>query len=479
MAGAAPVPLKTKLAFGIGAAGESIAVFAFATFTFFYYNQVLGLSGTLAGLATTISLVFDAVSDPLMGAISDRWRSRFGRRHPFMLVAAVPLGVTIFCIFSPPAGLEGWALFAWFTGFSVLMRLFVTLFSVPHLALGAELSEDYLQRSTIMSYNAVFGWVGGAGIFLIANLLYFRKTPEFDNGLLNGAAYPEFGLTASLLITSMLLACVWFTRDRIPLLPKVREETLGIKPAQMFLEFVEVLKNRNYLVLLLGLFFLALTLGTQATINMHMNTFFWELVPAELAWFPLGSGVGFILAFILTRRLHGWFDKRGTAVGALVFLTFFATAPVVGRLFGFMPDNDHAALLPIIVAFSGASYGTFAVLNISVMSMLADVADQHELNTGTRREGIFYSARTFFSKATSALGHLVGGIAIDIIGFPAGAKPGEVPDDMIFQLGLLDGPIAIIPTLIAIVFYRRYAITREEHAKVRQALDLSRAAPKV
>ena len=466
-----PVPFRTKLAFGIGAGGEAIATFAFATFTFFYYNQVLHLSGTLAGLATTISLVFDAVSDPVVGAISDRWRSRFGRRHPFMLIAAVPLGVVVFCIFSPPAGLSDWTLFAWFTGFSVLMRLFVTLFSVPHLAFGAEMSEDYLQRSTIMSYNAVFGWVGGAGIYLIANLLYFRKTPEFENGLLNGPAYPEFGLVAAVLITSMLLFCVWFTRDRIPLLPQVRAETLGMQPRAMLSEFVEVLRNNNYLMLLLGLFFLALTIGTQATINLHMNTYFWALVPSEMAWYPLGSGVGFILAFALTRHLHSVFDKRGTAVGALVFVIFFTAAPVLGRLIGWMPPNDHPMLLPILVIFSGGGYGTFAVLNISVMSMLADIADQHELNTGKRKEGIFYSARTFFSKATSALGHLVGGIAIDVIGFPTGAKPGEVPEDVLLQLGLLDGPIAVIPAIVAIYFYRRYSITRAEHAAVRARLQ--------
>ena len=266
-----------------------------------------------------------------MGAISDRWRSRWGRRHPFMFAAAIPLGITFFCIFSPPAGLSDWALFAWLTSFSVLMRVMVTMFNIPHLALGAELSEDYLQRSVIMGYNAVFGWVGGAGIFLLAQLVYFKETEQYANGLLNELAYPEFGATASLLIVAGLLACSWFTRDRIPLLPKVRDSTLGIDVRAMLKELVEVLRNRNYLMLLLGLLFLAVTLGTRATIDLHMNTYFWELVPKELAWFPLGSGIGFILAFVLIKPLHARFDKRTTSVGALVLLAFFATAPVVGR----------------------------------------------------------------------------------------------------------------------------------------------------
>lgn len=468
------IPLKTKLAFGLGASGESVAVFAFSTFAFFYYNQVLGMSGTLAGLATTISIVFDAVSDPIMGAVSDRWRSRLGRRHPFMLLAAVPLGVVFFCIFSPPLGLSEWALFFWFTGFSVLMRLFVTLFAIPHLALGAELSDDYIQRSVVMSYNAIFGWVGGASIFLIANLLFFVETPEFDNGLLNGAAYPQFGLTASLIITSLILGCAWFTRDQIPRLRKLDPNAPKAGLLEMLGELGQVVMNRNYLMLLLGLFCLALTLGTRETIGLHMNTFYWELVPAELAWFPLGSGVGFVLAFALAGPLHRLLDKRPTAVCGLVLLSFFAAAPVVGRMLGWMPANDHPALLPLLVFFSGAAYFSVAVLNISVMSMLADIADQHELNTGLRKEGVLYSARTFFSKATSALGHLVGGIAIDVIGFPIGARPGEVAEGVLFQLGLIDGPIAAIPALVAIFFYARYGIDRGGHAEIREALARAR-----
>ena len=136
-----------------------------------------------------------------------------------------------------------------------------------------------------------------------------------------------------------------------------------------------------------------------------------------------------------------------------------------------MPGNEQVALLPVLVFFSGAGYCMFAVLNISVMSMLADIADQHELRSGNRREGMFYSARTFFSKATTALGTLIGGIAIDVIAFPAGAEPGTVPQETLTQLGLLDGPISVIPALIAIYFYSRYDITRQVHAETRLALN--------
>jgi len=160
------------------------------------------------------------------------------------------------------------------------------------------------------------------------------EAPGFDNGLLNGNAYPEFGFTASLIITGLLLGCSWFTRDQIPRLRKLDLNAPKAGLVEMLGELGQVLLNRNYLMLLLGLFCLALTLGTRETIGLHMNTFYWELVPAELAWFPLGSGVGFVLAFGLVGWLHRLLDKRATAVWALVLLSFFAAAPVVGRMLG-------------------------------------------------------------------------------------------------------------------------------------------------
>jgi len=125
--------MPIKVAFGIGASGEAASNWIFNALTFFFYNQILGLSGTMTAAAVTIGIASDAITDPLMGSISDRWRSRLGRRHPFMFAAPLPLVITIYLIFSPPAGLTDWGLFAWFAVFTVLMRISSTLFAVPHL----------------------------------------------------------------------------------------------------------------------------------------------------------------------------------------------------------------------------------------------------------------------------------------------------------------------------------------------------------
>ena len=135
------VPFSSKLAFGVGQFAEGLKNTAFAAFVLFYYNQVLGLPGTLAGAALFIALVVDAVTDPLAGSLSDNHKSRLGRRHPFMYASAVPLGMAFVGLFAPPSGLGEWGLFAWLVAFAILTRVAMTLYHVPHLALGAEMTE--------------------------------------------------------------------------------------------------------------------------------------------------------------------------------------------------------------------------------------------------------------------------------------------------------------------------------------------------
>ena len=150
----------TKLSYGSGAIAEAAIHITFNTFNFLFYNNVLGLSGTLTGLAITIAVIFDAVSDPIVGSLSDRLKSKLGRRHPFLYLSAVPLGICFVALYTPPTEFGEIGLFLWFTVFTVGLRLSTTFYHVPHLALGAELSDDYRERTVIFAYNSILGMVG-------------------------------------------------------------------------------------------------------------------------------------------------------------------------------------------------------------------------------------------------------------------------------------------------------------------------------
>ena len=464
------VPMFQKLMYGFGSASEAIVGVAFNAFNFFFYTNLLGLPGWLAGLAITIALVCDAITDPVVGSISDRWRSRLGRRHPFMFTAPLPVMACLFLIYSPIEGLGNTGLFVWLTTLTVAMRTFMTFYHIPHLALGAELSSDFAERTRVMSLNTLVGALGGVSFIFLAYTVFFKSTPEFENGLLNQAAYPWFATTAAL-VGGVIM--VFTTVATMPLIPRLPQPPKGIK-AFTFREFMSdilfALANRNYLFLMIAFLILSIMLGTRGTIGLHMFTYFWELKPELIRYIAVVGIFAPMIGYVVTARLHERFDKKPIIVVAVFTMTLFAAMPVTLRLIGVMPPNGSPYLFPSLVAIEFCGLVAGVILLISVMSALADIADEHELNTGRRQEGIFYSARSFFAKASSGFGHLFAGIAITVIEFPVGAEPGTVDADTLLYLGLVDGPIAVIPGFIAVYFYTRYRLTRGDHAAIQAQL---------
>ncbi|MFN3237208.1 MAG: MFS transporter [Pseudomonadales bacterium] len=466
------LPIRTKLFYGSGAAAEAAIHITFNTFNFLFYNNVLGLSGTLTGLAITIAVVFDAISDPVVGSVSDRWRSKFGRRHPFLYVSAIPLGICFVALYAPPTSFGEMGLFLWFTVFTIGLRVAMTFYHVPHLALGAELSDDYRERSVIYAYNSILGMVGGATAYFLA----WTYLGSAEGGVNEASNFLPLGLVVGGVAILLVLVSAFFTRDQIPRLRQVPDDLPAFSLKQLGAEILDCFQNRNYLWLLLGLLCLSATNGIREAMNAYIGLFFWELEPNQLRFFGLATPLAFVFAFFVTPRLNDRFDKVGTMIGGLVVLIIAQSVPPSLRLLGILPENGHPMIFPMLLGAIAIVYGAGAILSISVLSALADVADDHELNTGRRQEGIFYSARTFVGKATGALGLLIGGIAIDIIGWPTGVKDAsEVDPTTIFNLGLIEGPLAAIPSFFAIIFYARYKITKARHQEIREQLNLRQA----
>ena len=463
--------LRTKLAYGVGAIGESSVIWLFSTLAFFFYNQVIGLSGTLAGLAVLIATLFDAVSDPLVGSISDNFRSKYGRRHPFMFAAPLPAMLCIYLVFSPPVEMGQLAIFAWFAIFTILLRLSITLFTIPHLALGAELSDDYIERSNVMSFNNVFAYTGVIIMHVYVWFFVFPNIDGFEMGQLSRDAYPSIVFFSCLLIGTAMTASAFYTRDQIPNLKQAESRKDKNVAIRFFKDIYAVLKNPNYLYLLLGIFFLSILIGTHETLGLYMYTFYWKLSPIQTGWLILNNVFGYAIGFIVTSKLHQMFDKPIIIVISAILLSVFWSLAVILSLFGLAPEPASWDLVIFIIILGSVAAAGGSILHISVMSALADVCDEHELLTGFRQEGIFYSARSFFAKTSSGIGHVIAGIALDIINFPRGDINAEVTESMLFNLGLLDGPFAMIWGLIAAIFYSGYKITNKYHKEIREKLN--------
>lgn len=471
MAENASLAVRTKVAYGIGSTAEAAIAIVFNTFNFLFYNNVLGLSGTLCGLAVTIAMVFDAISDPLVGSLSDRWRSRLGRRHPFLYAAPIPMGLFFVCIYSPPAALSQTGLFAWFTINTVLLRTALTLYHVPHLALGAEITVDYEERSVLMSYNTIFGLLGTAGV----SYLSWSYLGSLEGGTSNRLGYLVLASVIALFGIVVVFASAFFTRDQVAKLSRPPRSLPPFSLTALLAEVRVCLTNQNYQMLIFGMIFLSATVGLHETLNAHINLFYWELDEAQIGLMALGGPPGLLIATLVTPRLHVYFGKRETLIAGILGMVLSVGAPVTLRLFDWFPENGSPLHFPILCGLKMISYGSGAVMVISIVSSLADVTDEHELLTGRRQEGVFFAARSFFSKLTSGLGHLLAGLAIDVISFPVGAQPGSIDSDTLFDFGIVAGPLTVLPALVSLLFYARYRIDQPRHQQIRRELGLRSA----
>ena len=176
--------LNTMFTYGIGTIAIGIKNSLLGTFLLLYFNQVLGLPAVLVASALAVALVVDAISDPIVGIWSDRVRTRWGRRHPFIYVAIIPFTLSYYFILQNPGSISAGEiteseLFVRLVFLLIIMRLSMTFYEVPRGALQPELTKDYDQRNQISGIGMAFGWIGGAGMASIAYAFFFVETPDF------------------------------------------------------------------------------------------------------------------------------------------------------------------------------------------------------------------------------------------------------------------------------------------------------------
>jgi Na+/melibiose symporter-like transporter len=180
--------LRTKLLYGFGSIAFGVHVWVLSLLLFFY-NQVVGLDAKLVSLALAVTLVVDAAWDPLLGHVSDRLRTPWGRRHPLMYLSAVPVALTMLALWRPPADLGQAGMTIWLFAFALAARLMISLYEVPSQALSPELAPDYHERTALLGYRWVFFILGGAVATMSGYFIFFRPTPQYPQGQLNPAAW--------------------------------------------------------------------------------------------------------------------------------------------------------------------------------------------------------------------------------------------------------------------------------------------------
>jgi glycoside/pentoside/hexuronide:cation symporter, GPH family len=258
-----PLTRVEKVNYSLGSTAEAIAFTATSSFLLLFYNQVRGLPAGHVGTALAAGLIVNALFDPLVGSWSDRTRSRLGRRHPFMFAAILPVALLFWAVFNPPNWGELGQL-VWLAVCNTMLLQAMTLYHTPHLALGGEMSNDYLERTSIMGFNTVCLWLGDTIAWVLSFRFFFASSEQFKNGALDPTRWPAFSASFGVAILLLLTYSSWSTKKFIPYLPRPAATTAKFGLTEWFRDAGRALSNHNYVVLLVGLFFLSMMIGGRA-----------------------------------------------------------------------------------------------------------------------------------------------------------------------------------------------------------------------
>jgi len=463
--------LATRFFYGFGSVAFGVKDNGFSYFLAFFYAQVVGLPAASVGLAIMVAMIVDAFVDPIIGQVSDNVRTPWGRRHPFMYGAALPVAVSYVFLWRPPLGWSHEALLVYLVGIAILIRSFISCYEIPSAALAAELTTEYDERTRLLSYRYLFGWIGGLAMYGLALYVFFKPDATHPVGQLNPAGYANYGLFAGGLMIFAILVTAVGTHRQIPYLrdPPHERATLGVLVREMF----GTLANRSFLMILASSFFYAMGIGLGFAINLYFTTYFWQFSAVQIAGFTFSSLAAAILAFAIAPRIARNFDKKPAAMILIPLGLTCGVTPIVLRLMGIFPANGSPVLYPLIFGINIAATGLGIMGSILFSSMIADVVEDSELTTGRRQEGLFFAATAFVNKAVTGAGIFTSGMIVGAIHFPQGVKPGAVAPEIIRNLGLVYVPTQLVLYGTTVLLLLGYRISRASHAETLRRLAAS------
>lgn len=437
------IPLKTHLSYGVSQWGLNGINTAFGVSILFFYTTVLKFDSVLFGIAMLIGQVWDAVSDPMMGHISDNTRRWTNRRRPYFILGAIPYSIAFFLIFSPPDLHSTPLMFFYFVMTLLIMFTGRTVFETPYLALAPEMTSDYDERTRLSGYKQFFGVFGDAQGAIVPLLLFALLHDD------RRRAHLWYGLLASFMMVAFAVITYRGTFER---------PTAAHKTAISILDsFKAVAKNRPYLLFMFS--------STTAQIGNNIVTYlvlfitkYWflneHLAPRFLLTFFAGCLVGVpVWASLTTRFGKKWtyiVDMAGYGITLLTVLVF---------------PRDALYAIYTIMFLSGAFNVGLWVLAYTIGP---DIIEWDEYHTGKRREGIYSGVWTFVYKAGVGIALALVGLALRIIKFDASLE--VQTDSALFGLKLLFGAVSgsfLLAGALAFIFF---PITRQKHEEIRRLI---------
>lgn len=427
------LPTSVHIAYALGAIASATKSVPVSTFLMLYYNQVVGLPALIVSAVLMASLIADAFFDPLIGQLSDDHRSRWGRRLPFMYVAALPVSALFILLWNPPLDWPQWAQATFLAVCLVGLRFFDTFFDLPQIALIPEITADYDARTRLFTVRYLCEAVAGVMISALAYNVFMKESPDGSGGLLASDGYPAFALFAGGLILVTALASTIVLHGSIAL-PGPQPAPTRTARARLA-ELLETLNSRPFITLVLAAILISIGSGVGSSLSMYWLIYYYRFNQAQitLLFLPLVLG---LLATSLTPAISRGLGKRGAII--LFCWAYFAAAatPLLVRAIDLAPTESYG-LLALVAFQSIVGTATMTMVLITLSSMVADLAEEAEARTGRRSEGLLLAGISFIRKATQGFGALGAGLILSVVDFPTGAGRGEVSGTILTTMAFL------------------------------------------
>lgn len=444
--------LKTsqKILYGVGDLGISLLTASIQFFLLFFYTDIAGIDPGIAGTALLVGkLTWDALNDPIFGFISDRTKSRWGRRKPYILLGAIPLGLTIWILYSIPAGLTGAAAFLTVLGTFLLVDTAQTLVSVPYYALSAELTYDYDERTSLISVRMIFtvlGYIlGAAATTAVAGLF-------IGMGWTKNAAYSAMGAVFGIVAVITVLTTALGVRER------PRPE---LQPAKMpaWSQIKHVFSNRPFVQYMIMSTIISISFTLLTALLPYFLTY--QLQMTDQIPLVMLVMLGTIGIFLIPWRYASQKLNKGPAYALGLGI---ACVAIIGAFL--LPQGPS----PWIYAIAFVAGLGFSAQYVFPWSMIPDVIEVDQARTGERHEGIYFGINSFLGKLTGAIGIAASGWALKLYGYVPDAV--QTPHAL-FGIRFFFAVIPVIAFAVALPLLIWYPITRAKHAQIMENAEPS------
>ena len=447
---------RMLFAFGAPAVGAGYMYLLLALYVMKFSTDVLLIAPAIMGLIFSVSRIWDAISDPLVGYLSDRTTTSLGRRRTWILFSFVPIAIGFYAVFAPPVSLSGDALTWWMAASIIGFYSAMTIFFVPHMALGAELSNDYHERSRLFGLRHAFYTVGS---ILSLGTMMLLLNEEFREGGDVRAMAEEYALYAIIAMSVLVLYAVVNLRERPEFQGRLNSSPTSAfrdvwqNPHARLLVIVTFIENvGSSAIAVLTLYVTQYVVGAPLSAPFIILAYMLPSTASVPMWLPLSRRFGKIRVWMVGMALYG------LAFGGMFFLPFLETV------------DARLTLIIVMAAFAGLAAGCGGTIGPSVQG---DVIDYDEYKTGERKEGSYFAVWNFTYKSALGVMLLLTGFVLEASGF----VPNQ-PQTMTVQIAMVSlyGALPLLCYAIGVVLFSRFKLTEQEYSVIRAELDRRAAA---